>query len=149
MRLIVGGLYSVTALRAMRLRAGTVSDSPSSEPLLIRVLVKESMGDENKTKKLCPHWKRRSGCRDCGGSAFCEHQRHRSTCKGCGGSALCEHQRERSKGRDCGGSAWRLHQRRRSRCKECGGASICEHQRQRSKGRNCGGEEPVQEMRGK
>ena len=70
-------------------------------------------------RRLCEHKRRRSRCKDCGGSAICEHQRRRSSCKDCGGSGICEHQR------------------RRSRCKDCGGSSICEHQRIRSTCKDC------------
>ena len=69
----------------------------------------------------CPHGRRRSRCKECGGSGLCEHGRVRSICKYCGGSGLCEHGRQHS------------------RCKECGGASICEHGRERCKCKECGG----------
>jgi hypothetical protein len=36
------------------------------------------------------HGKRKSLCRDCGGSAFCEHDKVKSRCKTCGGSRLCK-----------------------------------------------------------
>ena len=79
----------------------------------------ERMEPERKKRKLCPHQRQKSKCKDCGGAGICEHQRVRSTCKDCGGSGICEHQRVRS------------------RCKECGGSSICEHQRVRSKCKEC------------
>ena len=41
---------------------------------------------------LCPHGKRKSRCRECGGASFCEHGRNRDWCKECGGKRLCEHQ---------------------------------------------------------
>ena len=62
---------------------------------------------------ICEHGRRRSHCKECGGSQICEHGRQRSKCKECGGSHICEHGRERSQ------------------CKECGGSQICEHGRQR------------------
>ena len=34
----------------------------------------------------CPHGRRRSLCKECGGSGICEHGRQRSRCKECGGS---------------------------------------------------------------
>ncbi len=38
---------------------------------------------------LCEHNKRRSNCKDCGGSApICEHGKIKRTCKDCGGSAI-------------------------------------------------------------
>ena len=67
----------------------------------------------------CPHGRRRTRCKECGGVAICEHGRRRSRCKECGGSEICEHGR------------------RRSKCKECGGSEICEHGRQRSYCKEC------------
>jgi hypothetical protein len=63
---------------------------------------------------LCKHGRRKSRCKDCGGSGLCEHKRERSRCKDFVGSGLCEHKRERRRFRDCGGSG------------------LCEHQRQAS-----------------
>jgi len=83
----------------------------------------------HKAPALCEHQRRRSKCKQCGGSSICEHQRVRSTCKDCGGGSVCEHQRQRSMCKDCGGSGLCEHQRQRSTCKDCGGGSICEHQR--------------------
>ena len=48
-----------------------------------------------KAPALCEHQRRRSQCKDCGGSGLCEHQRRRSRCKDCGGSDICEHGRLR------------------------------------------------------
>ena len=31
------------------------------------------------------HGRRRSQCKECGGSSFCEHERQRKGCKECGG----------------------------------------------------------------
>ena len=75
----------------------------------------------------CPHGRRRSLCKECGGSGICEHGRQRHQCKECGGSQICEHGRERSRCKECGGASICEHGRVRSRCIECGGASICEH----------------------
>jgi hypothetical protein len=101
--------------------------------------------DKSKIKKTkqpskCPHQRRRSRCKDCGGAGLCPHQRQRSSCKECGGSNICPHQRIRSICKECGGSSICPHQRRRSRCKECGGSSICPHQRIRSTCKECGAE---------
>jgi len=38
----------------------------------------------------CEHGKRKSTCKECGGSAFCEHGKRKSRCKECGGSGLCK-----------------------------------------------------------
>ena len=68
--------------------------------------------------------------------SFCPHQRRRSTCKECGGgepltapapedmpgvrgAGICQHQRIRSRCKECGGAGFCPHQRRRDRCKEC------------------------------
>ena len=67
----------------------------------------------------CPHGRRRSQCKECGGGSICEHGRQRHVCKECGGASICEHGR------------------RRHDCKECGGASICEHGRRRCKCKDC------------
>ena len=32
---------------------------------------------------LCPHQRRRSACKECGGASICQHQRERSKCKEC------------------------------------------------------------------
>ena len=39
-----------------------------------------------KVCSACPHGKRRSQCKDCGGASICVHGRRRSRCKECGGS---------------------------------------------------------------
>ena len=85
----------------------------------------------------CPHGRRRSLCKECGGSGICEHGRERHQCKECGGASICEHGRQRSKCKECGGSGICEHGRVRYECKECGGKGICEHDRQRSKCKEC------------
>ena len=42
-------------------------------------------GDNRKTERggLCPHQRRRSQCKECGGASICQHQRQRSRCKEC------------------------------------------------------------------
>ena len=67
----------------------------------------------------CEHNRRRSQCRECGGSSICQHNRRRSECKECGGGSICEHLRIRSQCRDCGGGSICQHNRIRSRCKTC------------------------------
>ena len=74
-----------------------------------------------KVCSACPHGRRRSKCKECGGASICEHGRQRSQCKECGGASICEHGRQRSQ------------------CKECGGCTICEHGRQRSHARSAVG----------
>ena len=57
--------------------------------------------------KKCPHGKRKSRCKECGGSSICMHGKQKSTCKECGGSSIC------------------MHGKRKSTCKECGGSRLC------------------------
>lgn len=42
-------------------------------------LIHKKSDDTNK----CPHGKRKSRCRECGGTSFCEHNRIKSECKDC------------------------------------------------------------------
>ena len=72
-----------------------------------------------KPRSLCPHQRRRSQCKECGGAGLCPHQRQRSRCKECGGAGICPHQRIRSQCKECGGAALCSHERIRSRCKVC------------------------------
>ena len=97
--------------------------------------------EKQKKSNICPHGRRRSQCKECGGGHICEHNRRRSRCKECGGSEICEHGRQRSRCKECGGSQVCEHGRRRSQCKECGGSEICEHGRRRSQCKECGGSE--------
>ena len=90
-----------------------------------------------KVCSACPHGRRRSECKECGGSEICEHGRRRSQCKECGGASICEHGRRRSACKECGGSGICEHGRQRSKCKECGGSGICEHGRQRFRCKEC------------
>jgi hypothetical protein len=70
-------------------------------------------------------------------ASFCTHGRKRSECKDCGGSGICTHGRKRSECKDCGGSGICTHGRRRSECKDCGGGSICTHGRIRHDCKDC------------
>ena len=49
----------------------------------------------------CPHNKRKSVCKDCGGSQFCSHNREKSRCKDCGGASICHHNRQKTQCKDC------------------------------------------------
>ena len=102
------------------------------------------MDAERKQKKLCPHQRQRSQCKDCGGSAICEHQRERRRCKYCGGSYFCEHQRRRSRCKDCDGGSICEHQRIRSRCKDCLKQAE-ESSAQSGRSRDAGGKRSAQE----
>lgn len=90
-------------------------------------------------KSKCDHGKRKSDCKECGGSSLCEHDRRKTQCKDCKGGSICEHGRQRVKCRECGGSAICGHNIERTKCKECGGGSICSHNRQRIICKECGG----------
>ena len=90
-----------------------------------------------KVCSACPHGRKRSRCKECGGASICEHARQRSQCKECGGASICEHGRERSKCKECGGSQICEHGRVRATCKECGGSGICEHGRRRYRCKEC------------
>ena len=107
---------------------------------------------EKKITPKCEHGKRKSQCKDCGGSAFCEHGKEKSRCKDCGGSAFCEHGKHKSYCKDCGGSSICEHGKRKSQCKDCGGSSICEHGKEKSRCKDCGGsalcKTPLCETRG-
>ena len=59
----------------------------------------------NGRKLLCEHGKRKSRCRECGGSQICEHGKCKAQCRQCGGSAFCKHGKYRAQCRQCGGSA--------------------------------------------
>ena len=72
-------------------------------------------------KGYCEHGRRKSRCKDCGGSGICSHGRIKTHCKDCGGSGICEHGRQRTRCKDCGGSGICSHGRVKSQCKECGG----------------------------
>ena len=72
-----------------------------------------------KVCSACPHGRRRSECKECGGASMCEHGRERRRCKECGGASICEHGRQRYQCKECGGKGICEHGRRRSNCKEC------------------------------
>ena len=67
----------------------------------------------------CLHNKRKTLCKDCGGSQICKHNREKSKCKECGGASICEHSRRKTLCKDCGGSQICEHNREKSKCKEC------------------------------
>jgi hypothetical protein len=88
---------------------------------------------------ICPHNRIKSACKDCGGSQICPHNRQKSACKECGGSQICKHNRIKSNCKDCGGSQICKHNKRRRYCKECGGSAFCKHNRQKHICKDCGG----------
>ena len=87
----------------------------------------------------CPHDKRRTRCKDCGGGSICIHGKQRATCKDCGGSQICIHGKQRATCKDCGGSQICIHGKHRAICKDCGGSKICIHGKQRPICKDCGG----------
>ena len=86
-----------------------------------------SGGATRRVEKKCEHNRRRSICKDCGGTSICQHNRQRNTCKDCGGASICQHNRQRSTCKDCGGASICQHNRERRYCKDCGGSGICAH----------------------
>ena len=52
-------------------------------------------------KNKCPHNKRKSRCKECGGSEICLHDKYKSICKDCGGSSICIHNKRKSQCKDC------------------------------------------------
>ena len=96
-------------------------------------------GMVNVKSKKCEHGKRKSRCKECGGSAYCEHGKQKSRCKECGGGSICEHGKLKFSCRECGGSAFCEHGKRKAECKQCGGSAICEHGKRKSICKECGG----------
>ena len=90
-------------------------------------------------KYKCIHSRKKSYCKECGGSGICSHGRIKSQCKECGGGSICSHGRIKSQCKDCGGGSICSHGRIKSQCKDCGGGSICSHDKQKSKCKECGG----------
>eukprot|EP00732_Lithocolla_globosa_P003765 Lithocolla_globosa_v1_NODE_3157_length_1747_cov_96.966312.p1 type:complete len:326 gc:universal NODE_3157_length_1747_cov_96.966312:1209-232(-) len=88
---------------------------------------------------ICPHNRIKSKCKDCKGGSICLHNREKSTCRQCGGSSICPHDRIKSQCKQCKGGSFCQHGKRKSICKDCGGSSICPHNRIKSRCRQCGG----------
>jgi len=61
------------------------------------------------TRFKCPHGKRRTLCKECGGTQLCAHGNRKDYCKECGGSQIC------------------VHGKNKRNCKNCGGRNCCEH----------------------
>ena len=94
---------------------------------------------KQREKNKCPHNRRKSHCKDCGGSCICTHNRQKSRCKDCGGASICTHNRRKSQCKECGGSSICTHNRQKNTCKECGGSSICTHNRRKENCKECWG----------
>jgi hypothetical protein len=97
----------------------------------------KAYADKNKNKNKCKHGKRKSHCKECGGSSFCEHGKRKCQCKECGGSSFCEHGKKKSQCKECGGSSFCEHGKQKYQCKECGGSSFCEHGKKKSQCKLC------------
>jgi hypothetical protein len=78
-------------------------------------------------RRACPHGRRKTQCRDCGGTAFCAHGRRKTQCRSCGGSEFCSHDRRKTQCRQCGSSEVCPHGRQKKQCRDCGGSSFCHH----------------------
>ena len=90
-----------------------------------------------KDKNKCEHNKRKSLCRDCGGSEICEHNKQKPVCRDCGGSQICPHDKTKSNCRDCGGSLFCIHNKYKSYCRDCGGSSFCIHDKEKRRCKDC------------
>ena len=66
--------------------------------------------------KKCPHNRRKTRCRDCGGSSFCVHQRRKDHCAECTG---CAHGKRKERCSTCGGQERCSHDRLKWVCKDC------------------------------
>ena len=83
--------------------------NPNHKRLKTAAVTGDGLGGDRTTRAptLCKHQRRKSRCKDCGGSEICEHQRIKSRCKDCRGSSFCEHQRRKSQCKDCRGGGSR------------------------------------------
>ena len=75
----------------------------------------------------CIHNKRKSRCKECGGSQICINEKQKYQCKECGGSQICIHNIQKAKCKECVGSQICIHNKYKSRCIECGGNELCIH----------------------
>jgi hypothetical protein len=99
--------------------------------------------------KVCEHNKRRTQCKECGGSQICKHDKRKSECKMCGGSQICSHNKRKSRCIECGGASICAHGRQKLQCKECHGSQICEHEKQKSLCKECRGSQICEHNRQK
>ena len=53
----------------------------------------EGKNNNNSKSSPCEHGRRRSNCKDCGGSSICVRQKQ--NCPDCGGSSICVHRRQK------------------------------------------------------
>ena len=45
----------------------------------------------NKSRIMCPHGRRKTICKECGGKGICTHGCDKYFCKECGGKGICPH----------------------------------------------------------
>ena len=100
-------------------------------------------GKRIRMRDACPHGRRKSRCKDCGGKDICHHGVVERACRACGGSDFCPHGRRKALCRDCGGSQVCPHGRQIQYCRECGGTAYCAHNRLK---RNCFACSPVEAL---
>lgn len=98
-----------------------------------------SVKKDSSVRGKCPHGRRKSLCKECGGVGVCVHGRHKYRCKDCSGCSICEHGRIKYDCKECKGAGVCEHGRQKSRCKECGGKGVCDHNKRRSICKDCGG----------
>jgi len=87
--------------------------------------------------EICSHGKRKSSCKDCGGSSICSHNIQKTRCKECGGSSICSHGKRKDICKYCNGSAYCSHGKFKSQCKECVGSQICSHNKRKNTCKIC------------
>ena len=87
----------------------------------------------------CEHGKRKTYCKDCGGSGICHHNRVKYSCKECRGVSICQHGTRRNYCKECSGGSICEHYKFRIVCKDCRGISLCEHNSQKSQCKICKG----------
>ena len=85
----------------------------------------------------CEHNKRKSNCKECGGSAYCEHNKQKRRCKECGGSDICDHDKRKARCKQCGGSEICVHNIMKQCCIKCSPEKFCIHNRYVNRCRDC------------
>lgn len=87
----------------------------------------------------CEHNKRKSRCKECGGSQICEHDKNKYDCKKCDGKGICEHSKNKRYCKECKGSQICEHDKIKRQCRECNGSAFCEHNIIKSSCKECKG----------
>ena len=118
---LIADLWHIDSTPLLRLNFGEDESSSRekvTEALVSSIAVESAKKAAAKNRK-CPHGKRLSLCKECGGEYLCQHGRVKRQCKHCGGASMC------------------IHKRRIPLCKECGGSALCEHGRQKRQCKLC------------